>query len=424
VRNIEPALLVGGKLFAGLLALTSYGVAQSTSPTPTPHYATLYSFGSHPHDALSLQENVTVGSGGELYGASYSGGASEDVGTVFALTPPASPGGSWIETVLYRFTGPDGSYPLGTIAVGSGGVLYSTTYTGGTFVGTVFSLTPPASPGAPWTESLLHSFTGGGDGTNPQGALAIGAGGVLYGATASGGPPCLESADGCGTVFSLTPPASPGGSWTEDVLLTFNGVTDGFRPTTGVVIGSGGVLYGTAGETVFSLTPPASPGGPWTEAVLYTFTGSPDGDGPNGVVIGSGGVLYGVTESGGPRDKGTVFSLTPPASAGAPWTKTLLHTFGASGGNRPMGPVAFASNTGVLYGAAYEGGTYGGGVLFAIAPPASPGASWIYTQLRNFGGGTDGKLPIAGVVIGNGALYGTTISGGTHDDGTVFSVTP
>lgn len=67
---------------------------------------------------------------------------------------------------------------------------------------------------------------------------------------------------GCGTAFSLTPPASPGGSWTPKLLYSFN--AGGYAP--GMVIASGGVLYGinasggTAGYgTVFTLTPPASP---------------------------------------------------------------------------------------------------------------------------------------------------------------------
>jgi len=293
---------------------------------------------------------VVIGSGGVLYGATPAGGGSSDFGTVFALTPPASPGGAWTETVLHAFTGGrNGAYPYGNIAIGKSGVLYGTTYGGGTArSGTVFSLTPPASPGGAWTEAVLHSFTGGNDGTNPHAGVAIGSGGVLYGTTAHGGSSC------CGTVFSLAPPASPGGDWTETVLHDFTGGSDGTDPYAGVAIGSGGVLYGTTyaggslgAGTVFALTPPASPGDPWAETILLNFSvAHPYGS----VVIGNNGVLYSTTSAGGNSGNGSVFSLTPPASPGGQWTETVLHSFaGGTDGASPFAGVAIGS-AGVLYG--------------------------------------------------------------------------
>jgi len=102
---------------------------------------------------------------------------------------------------LYSFTSQsDGSNPVAGVVIGSGGVLYGTTAAGGTSnAGTVFSLTPPASPGGAWTENVLHSFTGGIDGADPVAALVIGKNGVLYGTTSSGG------ASNAGTVFALKP---------------------------------------------------------------------------------------------------------------------------------------------------------------------------------------------------------------------------
>jgi hypothetical protein len=203
-----------------------------------------------------------MGSGGVLYGAAQSGGVNGAQGTVFSLTPPTAPGGAWTETTLYDFLGgADGSEPVAGVVIGAGGVLYGTTEAGGTggTRGTVFSLTPPSSPGGSWTEVVLYKFAGSpSDGANPFSGVVIGTGGVLYGTTGPGG------SLGDGTVFSLTPPLSPGGSWTESVLYNFTGGSDGSGPE-GVVIGSGGVLYGTtsgAGNTycdfgcgtVFSLT--------------------------------------------------------------------------------------------------------------------------------------------------------------------------
>ncbi len=217
--------------------------------------------------------------------------------------------------------------------------------------------------------------------------MVIGNGGVLYGATETGGMnSCLE---GCGTVFSVSPPASPGGAWTEAVLYSFEGATDGFGPN-GVVISKSGVLYGTTSGggtgtacyggcgTVFSLTPPASPGGLWSKAVLHNFGGR-DGQYPSApVVIGSHGVLYGTTELGGSPtcaayECGTVFSLTPPAALGSEWTEAVLYSFtGGKTGGQPLAGVVI-TKSGVLYGTTeYGGNAYycieGCGTVFALKP--------------------------------------------------------
>jgi uncharacterized repeat protein (TIGR03803 family) len=92
------------------------------------------------------------------------------------------------------------------------------------------------------TLKTIYSFdrSDKGAGESPAGDLAIGAGGVLYGTTLEGGT------SGCGNVFSLTPPATAGSAWPYAVLHNFTGAaTDGCLPFGGVVIGSGGVLYGS-----------------------------------------------------------------------------------------------------------------------------------------------------------------------------------
>ena len=430
----RPALTTSGKLLTALLIFTAYTAAQ-TSP---PRLTTLHEFAGHPNDGGNPGYGaMVIGKGGVLYGTTVAGGTS-DKGTVFSVTPPASPGGAWTETVLYSFTGypSDGWNPGARVVIGTGGVLYGTTFGGGTSnAGTVFSLTPPASPGGAWTEAVLYSFTGGSDGSNPIAGVVIGKGGVLYGTTMFAGGPSAS-----GTVFSLTPPASPGGVWTQAVLHSFTGYpSDGRAPHAGVAIGKGGVLYGTTPYggthdqgTVFSLTPPASPGGVWTEAVLYSF-GINNGDSPwTGVVaIGKGGVLYGTTYTGGTLSVGTVFSLTPPASPGGAWTFSMLYSFTGppSDGMVPYAGVVIGTG-GVLYGTTINGGTgnctgfgqAGCGTAFSLTPPASPGGVWTEAVLYSFTGGSDGYEPPSGVVIGRGGvLYGTTSSGGTVF-GTVFKL--
>lgn len=434
MRAVRQVLPIGGTLLTALVILTSHSAAQDTSPT----LRTLYNF-SGGSDGGSPLAGVVIGHDGVLFGTTQVGGTSN--GTVFSLTPPGSQGGVWTETVLHNFAGAptDGATPFeSSVAIGPGGVLYGTTESGGTSNnGTVFSLNPPATPGGAWTETVLHSFAGSpNDGGNPQAGVVI-SGGVLYGTTTGGGISACPFG-GCGIVFSLKPPSSPGDSWTETVLHSFE-YSEGSNPWGNVVIGSG-VLYGTtyfggtAGNgTVFSLTPPASSGGAWTETVLHNFAPlSGDGAAPEaGVVIGSGGELYGTTFSGGAFDFGTAFSLTPPTSPGGPWTETLLHNFGSSShdGLVPTSALVIGSG-GVLYGTTQDGGSTSGscgfmgcGTVFVLTPPGSPGGAWTESILHYFNS-TDGAEPFAGVVIGRGALYGTTANGGTANSGTVFSLTP
>ncbi|HYU13540.1 MAG TPA: choice-of-anchor tandem repeat GloVer-containing protein, partial [Stellaceae bacterium] len=93
-------------------------------------------------------------------------------------------------TTLYSFTGTggDGAFPVAGLISDASGALYGTTwYGGGAGVGTVFKLTPPAAPGGGWTETVLYSFTGtGGDGEHPYAGLISDAPGALYGTTLYG----------------------------------------------------------------------------------------------------------------------------------------------------------------------------------------------------------------------------------------------
>ena len=134
------------------------------------------------------------------------------MGAVIELTPPASPGGSWTETVLYSFqSSGDGNSPLANVIFDKSGNLYSTAWMGGDFNrGTVFQLTPPSN-GGEWTETTLHNFDSGvDDGQEPEGGL-IWSHGALYGTTTQGGSKpsdqCMldNYAWSCGVVFRIEP---------------------------------------------------------------------------------------------------------------------------------------------------------------------------------------------------------------------------
>jgi uncharacterized repeat protein (TIGR03803 family) len=339
-------------------------------------------------------------------------------------------------TTLYRFSGgSDGSAPYGDVVSGADGVLYGTTFSGGTGTscltyvgypgcGIVFSLTPPESPGGEWTEAVLYTFTGGSDGANPEAGLVIGDGGVLYGTTSAGG--ILNE----GTVFCLTPPTNASGSWTETVLHSFTGYpNDGTYPYAGVVAGGGGVLYGTTYSggsvgygVVFSLTPPTSAGGSWTEAVLHSFSYIDGAHTSEGLVIGSGGVLYGTSYYGGSSNGGVVFSLAPPTSPGGAWTETVLYNFTDEPSSRVV-----VGRGGMLFGATSGGGASSGGTIFSLIPPGTSGGPWTEITLHSFlvqtGFFTVSPSAVA-LASKTGALYGTTFSGGASHDGTAYSLRP
>jgi uncharacterized repeat protein (TIGR03803 family) len=275
----------------------------------------IYNFGNFPGDV----ENPNAGllAGEEVYYGVGSGGASF-TGAVFQLTPPSRRGKPWTETILYSFAergSGDAAFPSGELIRDRQGNLYGVALLGGANdQGAVYELSPPVVKGDPWTEKVIFSF-GGTDGTLPSGRLLLDASGKLTGTTDGGG------AGQAGTVFQLAPPAAPGAPWTETVLYSFSGGVDGSSPAAGVVMNRQGRFFGTAqhggnggprdsGGVVFALDPPAQPGGEWTETVLYSF-GGPDGFSPASLLTLKNGKLYGTTSQGGVFGTGTVFVLKP-----------------------------------------------------------------------------------------------------------------
>lgn len=328
--------------------------------------------------------------------------------------------------VLYKFAGsPDGETPQGLIS--RNGTLYgATTYGGAYGFGTVFALTPPASAGEKWTETVLYSFGGvTDDGRYPFGSPAPGPGGVLYVTTAFGGH------YGLGTVYQLTPPAAPGDPWAATQIFYFYGgsVVSGYYPYQGVVVANTGELYGVASQggygyydygTVFQLVPPASGSGLWNLGALYSFNG--DGRDPAGIILTPQGQIYGATHFGGAYGAGTMFELATPPPSGSPWNQNLIYAFtGGGDGDVPSQPPVLASN-GALYGTTGAGGSAGNGTVYKLAP--QPDGTWTETVIYSFSASVDGKMPNSPLVIHNGIIYGATISGTTRDNagGTVFEL--
>jgi uncharacterized repeat protein (TIGR03803 family) len=379
-------------------------------------------------DGERLIGGVVLGQRQVFYGATVHGGVSGQ-GAVFALSPPAMPGQPWVATVLYSFSGTDGFEPFGGLVVGESGQLFGTTRIGGAWGnGTVFELIPPAAPGYAWTEKVLHSFTRqNGDAAEPLSTLVIDKRRVLYGTTQAGGTP----GGGNGTVFAVSPPSVSGGAWTEQVLYRFVGPegtypwADLLIGKAGELYGT--TFAGPSGiGVVFKLEPPTNPGRAWKETVLHRFTGE-HGDGGNStadLIVDADGTLYGTTTEGTPG-LGSVFKLTPPAAPGGTWTETVLHQFtGRNGDGSDVATGLTMGKNGVLYGTTLRGGVWGKGTLFQLTPPATAGGPWTETVLYSFTGRNgDGAGPksMPRLFLGNdGALYGTTREGGASNAGTVF----
>jgi len=318
-------------------------------------------------------------------------GSKLGCGTVFELSPPATEGGAWTETILYSFpTAKQGYEPNGDLVFDSVGNLYGATMFGGgkgttcdSFYGgncgAEFKLSPSKKKGGAWAEKVLHSFAGGTDGANPNGGLVLDGKGNVYGTTYGGGNESGEcGSGGCGTAFELKPPTKKFGPWAEKQLHVFAGGSDGERPAAGMIFDAGGRLYGTtfSGGTIFSLTPPAQESQKWRKAILYSFNESDGPFDPEGTLIfDQGGNLYGTTYVGnGATLQGGVFQLRPPQKKGGSWGLHIVHGFlGPPDGDFPAASLVFNAN-GDLYSTTQAGGTGTGcgdggcGTVFEVSP--------------------------------------------------------
>ena len=294
------------------------------------------------------------------------------------------------------------------------------------FALTAFAITLQAQ-----TYSVLHNFTGGQDGATPIAGVTFDQTGNLYGTTATGASFSgnCNFIGGCGTVYELKHRNS---GWLFNLLYTFQ-FSDGGSPSSRVVFGPGGLLYGTttyggnviphvcAHEgcgVVFSLRPPAavceSVLCPWTQAAIYKFTGY-DGSTPSvgDVIFDQNGNLYDVAAF---VMDGEVFELSP---SGSGWTLNILYEFPplpAPGFIAQAASVIFDPE-GNLFGATQIGGPYNGGATYELTP-SSP--YWTFIDLHDNMGESDGGL----MRDSAGNLYGTTFSGGENGGGTVYELSP
>lgn len=261
---------------------------------------------------------------------------------------------------VFSFNGNNGIEPVGSLLADSKGNFYGTTRLSNSGAGVAFQLS------ANGTETVLHTFAAGIGSTdvgNPVAGLIAGSSGHLFGTAPAGGS-CGKG----GGVFELSPPVTSGGTWTYSLLYSFcsGAPSNGWLPTTALVVDGAGNLYGTATNggafgfgVVFELSPPAVSGGTWNYKLLYSFTGVLDDAFPNTALLRDGaGNLFGGTNGAHPAGNGTVFKLSPNG------TETVLHEFNGSDG--AIVQDLKADSNGNLYGVTLQGGAHGFGTVFEL----------------------------------------------------------
>lgn len=350
----------------------------------------LYSF-TGGADGAYPQTGLALGPDGNFYGVAQQGGTN-GFGTVFEMTT------NGVLTPLYSFTGGnDGANPGGQLALGPDGNFYGTTQNGGTNgFGGVFDISTNG------VLTPLYSFTGGNDGANPQAGLVRAVDGNMYGATQYGG-----GTNNSGTVFKITTNA------VFTVLYSFTGGNDGANPIAALVPGPDGNLEGmtinggvTGGGAVYEMS---------TNGLFTSVAGFANGYGANpdaGLAVGPDGNLYGTTEYGGGANDGAVFGIT------ANGVITTRASFAGTNGLNPQAGVTFGPG-GNLYGTAYLGGTDNDGAVFELTTNGAPATIYSFTA------GADGALPLASLTVApDGSLYGTASTNGGFGQGVVFQLNP
>jgi uncharacterized repeat protein (TIGR03803 family) len=274
------------------------------------------------------------------------------------------------------------------------------------------------------TFQVLHQFNGSpsgnglSDGANPEGALTLDAAGNLFGTTFTGG-------GGQGVVFKIDKKGK------ETVFFTFQG-SNGEDPRTPLLLDAAGNLYGIAdggpgAGMVFKISPKGE------ETQLIDFQGGLHTKQPGvptgGILMDKAGNIFGTTFFGGSSTQCT-FSCGSLFRLDAAGKLHVLHNFsGRSDGSRPFGPLV-QDAAGNLFGVAQQGGDVtcpgfpserfpevGCGVVFKISKKR------VFTVLHAFAGGNEGAIPQAGLLMdAAGNLYGTTFTGGSANNGTVFKI--
>jgi uncharacterized repeat protein (TIGR03803 family) len=350
----------------------------------------------------SLAAGLKLGTDGALYGTARAGG-SDGYGTLYKLNTDGTG-----FTVLKNFTNADGASPEGgELTQATDGTLYGTTPFGGSSgYGTAFKLN---TDGTGFSVFLNFSYAANSaeSGGYPYAGVVMGIDGALYGTTSQGG-----SNDG-GTVFRMN---TDGTGFV--VVKNLNPATEGSAPYGNLIQGTDGGLYGTTSQggsngygTLFRFATDETGFSVVASFDLATTGGNPFA----GLKQGTDGALYGTTSRGGIGGYGTVFKVN---TNGTGFTVLKAFDYSTTGGYLYWGGLIQGTD-GALYGTASQGGSGGGGTVFKLNTNGTG-----FTVLKNFDDyATTGLNLYTGLMQGaDGALYGTTNSGGSLGAGTLFKL--
>jgi uncharacterized repeat protein (TIGR03803 family) len=436
--------------WTGLAAVALFTATLGATPADAAEFRVLHSFckAFNCVDGYSPSESLALDESGNLYGTAQ--GGAHDSGIVFELVAPIA-GNKWRYKVLYHFCArsncADGASPdESTLVIDTAGNIYGTTSGGGAGnnAGTVFKLSPPVK-GNHWRLQTLYSFcvkvSSCHDGQNPGSGLTYAGlnqhlpydgSSPLFGATTSGGGRFS------GVAYSMTPLGT--GKWREHVLYAFchhgtSACSNGRDPAFQLTLDAHGNLYGNTwfggvlGDGVaFKLSPD---GGHerMTETVLYNFCDfcSESGTTLSGLTLDGDGNMFGASWRGGtgahcpsPQACGLIYRIAQDGS------ETIAYAFCAlpncQDGSEPLNQGGLLMDTtGALYGTTGLGGTHSVGTVFRFNGTT-------LETLHNFCGEkdcVDGSFPRGGVIEdASNQIFGTTQYGGAYNGGTVFELTP
>lgn len=376
-------------------------------------YQLLYSFGASPGDGTDPRGGLVECLDGRLYGATYSGGAS-NAGTIYCLNKDGTDHG-----VLLSFGSNtnDARAPYGGLLQAGDGRLYGTTVLGGTnLAGTVFRITTNGTAYA-----ILRSLGGTANSpTNPYCRLIEYPTGTLYGTSAYGGTNKM------GAVFRLNEDGSG-----LAMLRSFNQDTNGWRPLAGVTRASDGMLYGTT----YLSSGTANAGTLYRIATNGTSFGVVQilslGICRAAVLEAIDGTLYGIACGTGSQGYGAIFSSQKDGTSFA-----TSRTFGSTSGDGlfPKSRLMQAGD-GSIFGTTGAGGSGWGTVYvqpqrpFVLAQPQTqvllagesallsiaaagcpaPACQWLFNGSA-LGNATNGVLSLNPVNLAQAGSYQVIIS--------------
>jgi len=311
-------------------------------------------------------------------------------GTVFKLTPQGQ------YTVLHTFAWgsaaapwANGHQPQGGLVEGPDGYLYGTTYTGG-YQFSSYGIIYKISKSGDFLK--LHDMCPVSpcpDGANPQGLLAVGPDGYLYGTTTT---PIIAP-----RIFRI----STTGNYAA-VASFFN--TSMGTPQNGMILATDGNFYGATNVAIYRFTP----GVGLTPMHIFVSSEGISGNGP--LIQAADGNLYGVMYEGGAHSAGTVFKMSLAGDF-----QKILDLTGAVEGVYPNGLVQAPDGT--LWGTTSNtGGANLGGAVYSI----STAGAFLQATFLTATTGLGSKATL--LLASDGKLYGTTSASGPNSGGTIFVV--